>query len=121
MTKSRRGAALLLIGAFVLGALAGGAALAVASRPATPRRTAERPSPVARLAQDLRLSQAQQDSVTAILRRYHPEFQAVRDRIAQDIRGVLTPEQQFSYDSILAAKRAADSLRRLDATRERTH
>jgi len=120
MTKSRRGAALLLIGAFILGALTGGAAMAVASRSGKPSRPAERFSPVARLAQDLALSKAQQDSVTAILRRSHPAFQAVRNQIAQDIRGVLTPDQQFSYDSILAAKRAADSLRRLNATRERT-
>ncbi len=69
------------------------------------------------LTQQLGLSAAQHDSVVAILRRHRPElhalFQSIRPqvdsaraRVADEIRGILTPAQREAYQRLLDRDRA---------------
>ena len=69
------------------------------------------------LARELGLTAAQHDSVAAILRRHRPEMHAIfttirpqidsaRTRISDEIRGVLTPDQQSAYQKVLDRDRA---------------
>jgi Spy/CpxP family protein refolding chaperone len=122
MTRSRLGAAGLLIAAFVLGGLVGGAATSMADR----RGHRGPRSYVERLAADLGLSAAQQDSVRAVLNRHQPamdslwesirpQFQSERQSIRDQITGLLTPEQQAKY----AELQRQDSLRRAERERSR--
>ena len=64
------------------------------------------------LTRELKLTAAQHDSVAAILRRHRPEMRAIfavirpqmdsaRARVADEIRRVLTPEQQAAYQKLL--------------------
>ena len=99
MTKSKWSAALLLIAAFVLGGLTGGAAVAAADRGAVEARR-PRGGMVERLAERLDLSAAQQDSVRAILERHHAAFQADRDEVGADIRAVLTDDHLERYEAM---------------------
>ncbi len=114
MTKSTRTATLLLIAAFLLGAVAGAAALSLAGRPfGGPGR---RPGPsgyLARLERDLKLTPVQKDSVGAILNRYEPRmdsiwqeirprFETVQRELRSDISAQLTPEQQRTYADLMA-------------------
>src|SRR5688572_16272236 len=122
MTRSRTGALLLLIAAFILGGLVGGAATTLADRGRHPRR----PSYVERLTAELALSAAQQDSIQTLLARHQPamdslwetirpQFLSERQAIRNAIGALLTPEQQAKY----AALQRQDSLRRAERDRGR--
>ena len=122
MTRSRTGAALLLIATFVLGGLVGGAATTLADR----GRRAKRPSYVERLTADLALSAAQRDSIQTLLDRHQPamdslweqirpQFQSERQAIRNAISALLTPDQQAKYASL----QRQDSLRRVERERGR--
>jgi hypothetical protein len=69
------------------------------------------------LTRELGLTTAQHDSIAAILRRHRPEMRAIfltirpqidsaRTRISDEIRGVLTLEQQSAYQKLLDRDRA---------------
>ncbi len=69
------------------------------------------------LTHQLQLSAAQHDSVVAILRRHQPELHALfqtirpqvdsaRARVADEIRGILTPAQREAYQRLLDHDRA---------------
>jgi Spy/CpxP family protein refolding chaperone len=127
MTRSRLGAAGLLIVTFVLGALVGGAATSLADREGhRTRGNHPRPSYVERLGADLDLSEAQKDSVRAVLDRHQPamdslwesirpQFQSERQSIRTQINAFLTPDQQARY----ATLQRQDSLRRTERDRSR--
>jgi len=128
MTRSRLGAALLLLATFVLGGLVGGAATSMADRRVHKDKHGDRPRPsyVDRLAVDLGLSEAQRDSIHAVLERHQPamdslwrlirpQFQSERQVIRNEINALLTPEQQAKY-TILQRQ---DSVRRADSDRSR--
>ena len=121
MTRSRSGAALLLLGTFVIGGLIGGALTAVLDH-----RAHKRPSYVDRLATDLTLSGAQRDSVQAVLERHQPamdslwqlirpQFQSERQLIRNEISTLLSPEQQAKYTQL----QRQDSVRRAEMDRSR--
>jgi len=127
MTRSRLGAAALLIASFVLGGLVGGAATSVADRRSHKSRT-DRPRPtyVERLGAELGLTDAQKDSVHAVFDRHQPamdslwesirpQFQSERQAIRTQINGLLTPEQQAKYTEL----QREDSLRRAERERNR--
>lgn len=128
MTRSRLGAVGLLIASFVLGGLVGGAATSMADRRTHSGRDGRPPRPnfVERLATDLGLSDAQKDSVQAVLDRHQPamdslwesirpQFQSERQAIRSQINALLTSEQQAKY----AALQRQDSLRRAEGDRSR--
>lgn len=127
MTKSRSGAALLLLAAFIFGGLVGGAATTFADRG---RRSKQHPKPrptyVERLSADLSLSAAQRDSVQTLLDRHQPamdslweqirpQFQSERQAIRNAISALLSAEQQARY----AELQRQDSLRRAERDRGR--
>lgn len=128
MTRSRLGAAALLIAAFVLGGLLGGAATTMADRRAhAGRDNRPRPSFVDRLASDLALSAAQRESVQAVLDRHQPamdslwerirpQFQSERQGIRNEINALLTTEQQAKYAALIQRQ---DSLRKAQGERSR--
>jgi Spy/CpxP family protein refolding chaperone len=127
MTNSRRTAALLLLAAFVLGAFAGGGALALARRgPGMgPGGHAQGSSGyLTRLSKDLDLTPVQRDSVAAILNRFEPRmdsiwqdfrprFDTLRAELRTTINAQLTPDQQRLYAKLLerrsAERRTKDS------------
>ena len=128
MTRSRTGAAVLLLAALLIGSLIGGAFTRVATRQAPPGRP--RPTYVDRLSEDLALTRAQRDSIQVVLDRHQPtmdslwtvvrqqfgpQFQSERQRIRNEIRPLLTPEQQAKY----AELQRQDSLRRAEGDRSR--
>jgi Spy/CpxP family protein refolding chaperone len=125
MTRSRLGAALLLLATFVLGGLVGGAASTLADRRTHPGEHGRpRPSFVDRLSADLGLTTVQRDSIQAVLERHQPamdslwkiirpEFQSERQNIRNEISALLTNEQQAKY----AALQRQDSLRRAEGDR----
>jgi Spy/CpxP family protein refolding chaperone len=109
-------ATLLLLATFAGGALAGGAAVAVADR--GDMRRGHKPhrhgsdDHIEFMARRLDLTPAQRDSVQAILGRYKskmdsiwqqvgPRFETIKDSISNDIRRQLTPEQQPKYTELL--------------------
>jgi hypothetical protein len=128
VTRSRLGAAALLIATFVLGGLIGGAATSMADRRAhAGHGDRPRPSFVDRLASDLALSAAQRDSVQAVLDRHQPamdslwerirpQFQSERQGIRNEINALLTPEQQAKYAALIQRQ---DSLRKAQGDRSR--
>lgn len=126
MSKSTRTATLLLLAAFVLGAVAGGAALALYGRPPRmgPGHSPGSSGYLSRLSKELELTPVQRDSVGAILKRYEPRmdsiwqdirprFETVRGELRSDINAQLTPEQQGHYAELLkrqdAMRRTKDS------------
>ena len=128
MTRSRLGAAFLLVATFVLGGLVGGAATSMADRRshAPGRGDHPRPSFVDRLQSDLDLTPAQRDSVQAVLDRHQPamdslwqlirpQFQSERQAIRNAITSLLTPEQQAKYTML----QRQDSIRRAEGERSR--
>lgn len=126
MTSSRRGAVLLLVGTFVVGALLGGVVTTLADRPAHKRQRPPRPSYVERLAADLSLSAAQRESVQAVLDRHQPAmdslwmrvrplFQSERQAVRNEISLHLNPEQQARYTEM----QRQDSIRRAESDRNR--
>lgn len=127
MTRSRTGAAVLLVATFVFGGLVGGAATSMADRRSHRNRSDRpRPSYVERLGADLGLTDIQKDSVRAVLDRHQPamdslwesirpQFQSERQSIRIQINALLTPEQQAKY----AELQRQDSLRRAEGERSR--
>jgi Spy/CpxP family protein refolding chaperone len=114
--KSTRKAMLLLLATFVGGALAGGAAVAVAERGDVRLRKSHRhhdsDDHIEFMTRRLELTPAQRDSVQAILGRYKPKmdsiwrqlgprFETIKDSISNDIRRQLTPEQQTRYTRMI--------------------
>jgi hypothetical protein len=128
MSRSRLGAVALLLATFVLGGLVGGAATSMADR-RTHQHRAERPprpSYVDRLGSELGLSEAQKDSVRAVLERHQPAMdslwesirpllQSERQAIRSQIHALLSEEQQAKY----IALQRQDSLRRAEGERSR--
>lgn len=120
--KSTWKAGLLLIGTFAGGALAGGAAVALADRGDLPGHRHHHHGSddhIEFLTGRLGLTPAQRDSITAILARHRPamdsiwrqlgpRFETIKDSIGMEIRQQLTPEQQQKYD---------DMMRRIEAER----
>lgn len=109
-------ASLLLVAAFLAGGLVGGAATMVADRQQheQARNTRERPGYAERLTNELGLSSEQRRAVEEILARHEPtmdslmramrhspEARAVRESVRQEIRQLLTPEQQERYAASL--------------------
>lgn len=128
MTRSRTGALALLIAAFVFGGLVGGAATSLADRQSHKARSDHPPrsSYVERLATELGLSAAQQDSVRAVLERHQPAMDSIwesirplmsseRQSIRNHITALLTSEQQARYLEL----QRQDSLRREERERNR--
>jgi hypothetical protein len=85
-----------------------------------------------RLAQQLKLSDGQRDSVAAILRRFDPQMRAIfeaarpqmdslRERLRGEIRAQLTPEQQTAYQQIIDRDRARFQRRDSAAQRGERH
>ena len=124
MTKSTRTATLLLLAAFLLGAVAGGGALALYHRPPGMGHNGGPSGYLSRLARDLDLTPAQRDSVGLILERYEPrmdsiwqdirpKFETVRTELRSEINAHLTPDQQRRYAELLerqdARRRNKDS------------
>jgi Spy/CpxP family protein refolding chaperone len=101
MTKSKWTAAALLIAVFLLGALSGGAAAGLADR-STGERHPRQGGMVEHLAQDLDLTAEQQDSIRAILERHKASFHDMRERIGEEIRSILTTDQQDQYQELMA-------------------
>ncbi len=113
MTRSKLGAVALLLGAFVLGGVAGGMGVSMAEHDRRPREgRGGREGYVERLNAELHLSPAQQDSIRAILqgsepamdsmwREVRPRFDSVRNAIRDRIRTQLTPEQLEQYTEML--------------------
>lgn len=104
MTKSKWTAAALLIAVFILGALSGGAAVGLAER-GTGEWRPRRGSMVEHLAQDLNLTAGQQDSIRVILERHKASFQVMREQIGEEIRSILTTEQQAQYQELMTNMR----------------
>lgn len=132
MTRSRTGAAVLLLAMLVLGGLVGGALTRVVDRQAHRREHPgrQRPSYVDRLSADLGLSDGQRDSIQAVMDRHQPtmdslwtvvrqqfgpQFQAERQLIRNAISTLLTSEQRAKY----AELQRQDSLRRAEGDRSR--
>ena len=105
MTKSKWSAALLLVAAFVLGALTGGAALATADRGEREWRRPSGGGMVEHLSDRLGLDAHQQDSIRAILERHHDEFIGIREQIGIEIRAVLTEEQLQQFEAMKSEMR----------------
>jgi uncharacterized membrane protein len=120
MTRSRWVATGLLVLAFALGGLAGGAATMMADRKSHGRRDPYSPQAYAqRLATDLSLDAAQREAVAGVILRHQPvmdsiwaqvreQFNAERQAMRQDIRAILNPEQLDRYNAMVAR---FDSLR----------
>jgi Spy/CpxP family protein refolding chaperone len=109
-------ATLLLLATFAGGALAGGAAVAVADRgemrPDHKRHRHDSDDHLEFMTRRLELTPAQRDSVQAILGRYKPKmdsiwrqlgprFETIKDSISNDIRRQLTPGQTTKYNEML--------------------
>ena len=128
MTRSRLGAAFLLVATFVIGGLVGGAATSMADRKSYSPGRADHPRPsfVDRLQADLGLTSGQRDRVQAVLDRHQPamdslwqlirpQFQSERQAIRNAISALLTPEQQTKYTLL----QRQDSLRHAEGERSR--
>lgn len=109
-------ATLLLLAAFIAGALVGGATMMVADKARHEDRgnTRERSGYVERLTTELGLTSEQRQAVEAILERHaprmdsvwravrtSPEMAMVTQAIRDDIRSQLTAEQQERYQAML--------------------
>ena len=118
MTKAKRVAALYLAVVFVAGGLFGFVAHGL-YRQTTARAEIRPPDPkqfreryLDKLERELSLTAAQRPQVAAILdrtgdgfrelrERMNPEFEAIRRQQRQDIRALLSPEQQGKYQKML--------------------
>ncbi len=123
MTRSRIGAAAMLVATFVLGGLLGGSLTSFAERKAHESSRRPRPTYVERLAQDLDLNQEQKDRIQAVLDRHQPTMDSIwteirskfpqmeseRVTVRQEVFAILTPEQQARYNAIIQRQ---DSLRK---------
>ena len=128
MTRSRTGALALLIAAFVLGGLVGGAATSMADRRSHKTKADHPPRAtyVERLGAELSLTSAQMDSVRAVLQRHQPAMDSIwesirplmaseRQAIRNQITALLTEEQRARYLEL----QRQDSLRRVERERSR--
>ena len=127
MTKSRLGAAAMLVATLVLGGLLGGSLTSFAERKAREKARRPRPTYVERLSQDLALSPDQKDRIQAILDRHQPTMDSIwteirqkfpqmeteRVTVRQEVFAVLTPEQQAKYNAIIQRQ---DSIRRANGS-----
>lgn len=118
----------LLVAVFVAGVAAGVAG----TRWDLGRRAAARREGrgyVERLAQQVRLTATQRDSVTGILKRYdplmreifarvRPQMDSLRERLRADIRAQLTASQQAAYQQLIDRDRAR--YQRRDSAGQRT-
>ena len=128
MIRSRSAAIRLLVVAFALGGLVGGAATMLADRGNHSRcdhGQDGRQGYVARLDQELDLTPAQEEMVSGVLRLHvpvmdslfrairaeHAELDQQRMAIRQEIRASLTPEQSTKYDAMLARRDSAHRAR----------
>ena len=112
MTRTRWGAAVLLIAALIVGGFAG-AGIVLWTQSARAAHHDHGPeSYLDHLTTELQLSPAQRDSVKSILARHRPEvdslwraagahFDTLRVRIRTEIRTQLTSEQQQKYADML--------------------
>lgn len=133
-TKSKLMAVGLLAAMAVAGFAAGAATMSYASdhRGHGPRDRNERWSYSGMLQQELGLTDAERDSVRAIVRRHRPEMRAVfesvkprldsiQTRLRGEISAMLTPEQRRKYEALTvrleaerAERRSLDSAKRRD-------
>lgn len=107
-------AVVLLLAVFIAGGLVGGAL--TKWEPWEHDRRPDANGMVARMAEELDLTQVQQDSITAILDRWRPQMdsawaevrpriETVRAKIRSDIAAQLTTEQQAKYEEMLKRHR----------------
>jgi len=107
-------AVMLLLAVFIAGGLVGGAVAQWEPWEHAPRRDAN--GMVAHLTEELGLTPAQADSITAILDRWRPEMdsawaevrpriETVRAKIRSDIAAQLTSEQQAKYEELMKRHR----------------
>lgn len=112
--RSRLGAVALLLATMSVGALVGGIAVSAAEhREGGPvARRHGRDAFMARLTDELKLSDTQQDSIRAVLERHRPgmdsmwqevrpRFDSVRAVMRSEIRAQLSPEQQTMYQQMI--------------------
>jgi Spy/CpxP family protein refolding chaperone len=99
-------AAAIVVAVFVLGVVTGGAvvyatrpAVAPAAPAATPPRTPEGRADL--LTKRLGLTPAQRAEVVAVLERHVDDVRAGRDALRAEVRAILTPAQQASFDAVL--------------------
>lgn len=116
--KTRWRAASLLVAVFLVGLLTGAGVSAWADRDSHDgRRDGRGPGGyVARLDRELQLSDAQKDSIRAILDRHEPafdslwqetrpRFESLRAGIRSEVRTHLTNEQRTEYDALVERRR----------------
>jgi Spy/CpxP family protein refolding chaperone len=107
-------AVMLLLAVFVAGGLVGGALAEWEPWEHDHRRDAN--GMVAHLTEELELTQAQADSITAVLDRWRPtmdsawaevrpRIETVRAQIRSDIAAQLTPDQQAKYEEMMKRHR----------------
>ena len=131
LNRSKLVAAVLLIGAFVAGAVVGGAASAAwgAHERGASSESRRRTSYAERLQVELALSAGQRDSVNAILarreaqmeviwREIRPRFDSLRAAIRGEIMALLLDEQRTRYQELIDR---SDSLRALRRTKGGRH
>jgi Spy/CpxP family protein refolding chaperone len=68
----------------------------------------------------LKLTDAQQQQVRQIMEQYRPQFQALNERVASDIRAILTPEQLQQADKLKADRDARAQQRRQKRSQQPT-
>jgi Spy/CpxP family protein refolding chaperone len=127
VTKSQLWASVLLISTFAAGAVVGGGVMSAwgdrGPRPSERPRNAGERGFSGTLKRELNLTDAQRDSVRAILRRYDPAFRAVmegtrptfdslRALVHADIRRVLTEEQKTAFEKWVARMDSSTARRR---------
>lgn len=116
MKRPRLIAALVLVGVFLLGALTGAGVTRALTIRAVHKMMHGSEAPEARvmvwvLDRKLGLSKEQRAAVETVVRRHHPEIVAARRKIApevlairktqrDEIRALLTPEQQPRFDAL---------------------
>ena len=61
---------------------------------------------------ELNLTEAQRKQVRQVMEQYRPQFQALNDQVASEIRAILTPEQQQQADTLRADREARAKERR---------
>lgn len=127
LPKSKIQAIGLLVAVAVAGFAAGAATMSRAdTRPPVDWRERCRYSGM--LKDRLNLSDAQHDSIRAIMRthraemdsvlqRVRPQMDSVQAIVRTQVRAILTPAQQLQYDSLVTRERAERSARLTDSTR----
>jgi Spy/CpxP family protein refolding chaperone len=72
--------------------------------------------PAAMMLRELNLTDAQRQQVRQIMEQYRPQFEDLNNRLQNDIRGVLTPEQQQQADKLRAERQTRTKERRQNRT-----